>query len=193
MRLRILAVGGTIVLALAGCASGHAHASPTTTSPTPTTVAINPDLVPPVITVAYVDAVFNVLNHLYGNATRAELSARAMTSITIEDLRAAYLDPQYAFEIGIFRSALQGALGQLRSHPGDRVFNVSNLLVANQTCIEAQVLSNYAAVDLNSAPPSTGYVELRPKQSNDDPQHRNPSPWAIYYEKTTRPSQTCVN
>ena len=70
-------------LVLAAC-SGKSHdAAPTTSAPPPPTTAAttqaslpasttpNPDVIPPVITVAYVNAVFAVLNHINGNAARS--------------------------------------------------------------------------------------------------------------------------
>ena len=77
--MRLVGSVVAILLTLAAC-SGKSHDSaPTTPPPTtaattqaspPTTAGPNPDVIPPVITAAYVNAVFAVLNHVYGDATR---------------------------------------------------------------------------------------------------------------------------
>ena len=85
MRNKLLSFCSLVALlgVLAAC-SGKSHdAAPTTSAPPPPTTAAttqaslpasttpNPDVIPPMITVAYVNAVFAVLNHLNGNAVRA--------------------------------------------------------------------------------------------------------------------------
>jgi alkylhydroperoxidase family enzyme len=194
MRRRILAVGGMVLL-LAACGSGHHVAAPTTTtapSP-PTTADVNPDVVPPVITTAYLDAVLRVLDHLYGNATRSELHSRRLTAATLAYLRAIYRDPQYSDEVSIFSGAVGGAsLDQLRTDPGDRVLTVASILTASPSCAQMRVTTNYAAVDVHPTPAAAGYIELESKLTKDDPGALNSTAWAISYEKTTPPARACA-
>ncbi len=120
MRRKILALGGVVALALGSCSSRAHDATPTTTSPTTTTpptpsttAAPSPDVLP-VITVAYVNAVFAVLNHIDGNATRA-LAARRWCLPTVKaDIRSIYNDPLYTDELVMATDSLKVPINNVR-------------------------------------------------------------------------------
>src|ERR1700757_4349359 len=105
MRRRHLALGLTAALFVAACSSGSHQASPSTTPPAPSTSAAgqttvpNPDVIPPVITVAYVNAVFKALNHINGDAVRSLVASRQVTPTVETYLRAIYNDPLYTEEL----------------------------------------------------------------------------------------------
>ena len=112
MRTPIVAVVVLVALGAAGCGSGKHSSTPTTRSTAATTSAppsvsststtvdpINPDVVPTVITPAYVDAVFKVLNHIDGNATRSLASANALLGSGRQDLEQSIWIPFYGQEV----------------------------------------------------------------------------------------------
>ena len=117
MRRRLLVLGGAVVLAVAACSSGSHRSSPPTTVPVTSTSAVpvaggpNPDVVPPVITVAYVNAVFAALNHINGNAARLLVDDGQFTNNVRSILRAIYNDPLY--EVGCVASHIVVGEGPL--------------------------------------------------------------------------------
>lgn len=184
MRRRFLAIGGVLMVLLAGCSSGrHLTAGP----PTTTTAASspNPDVVPAVITPAYVDAVFAVLEHIDGNASRALIRAHAVTPEVLADIRAIYNDPLYAEEVKIAYESLQGNLSNVRRPPGDVRIGVTRLLAASSTCIFVETRSDYSRVVFKPpAQPASEYWVLRPKEPGADPKHLNATPWALSFNRT---------
>lgn len=204
MRRRIWALGVVVLLVLVGACSSGAHRSdPTTTSSTaaPATstapVTPNPYVVPPVITPAYVDAVFKVLNHINGNAVRLLVASGAVTPQALSYLRSIYGDPLYSKEVTLATSSLKGDLANVRKPPGDVVTTVQRLIHASSSCIFVEISENYNAVLYRpGTPPSSGYWGLKEKSSQDDPHGLNPTPWvlffnAVYMSPTVIPDQ-CV-
>lgn len=151
---------------------------------------MNPDVVPSVITPAYVDAVMKKLDHIYGNAVRLEVATKDIPPQVITDLRAIYLNPQYRRELQIFSSSLVDTLSQLRPKPGDRIFLVHKLLVAKPNCILVQVVANYSAVIIKPESPRTAFVVLTSQDKSTKETKMNPTPWAISYEENIPPSGT---
>lgn len=180
MRRRILALGAVLVMLGAGCGAGR-HAAATTT--TTTVAGPNPDVVPPVITPAYVDAVFAVLNRIYGNAVRDMITADAVTSTALSDLRAIFDDPLYAKEVGIAHDSLTPEnLSNVRHPPGDVRTSVVRLVSASATCVFVQTTDDYSSVLVHPGPaPAVGYWGLERKQPGHDPLHLNPTPWAFFF------------
>ncbi len=206
MRIRTLTLGVVVVLALAGC-SGKSHdAAPTTRPASSTTAATgsaagapNPDVIPPVITVAYVNAVFAVLNHINGNAARSLVSANQITPVARADLRAIYNDPLFTIEMRVAQQAIATNFTNVRRPPGDRITIVTRLFPGDSKCVFVETHSSLSAVDLVPSPPAASeYWELLPKRTGIDPRHLNPTPWALsfnqaYVTPTTIPNQCDVS
>jgi hypothetical protein len=188
MRHAFLALGAAAVLSAASCSSGSPRASipATTVAPlTTTTTAPDPDVIPPVITPAYVNAVFVVLNHLASNASRLLATDRAVTPEVKSDLRAAFNDPVYAQQVQMAQQALlQGVVNNVKLSGGDPVTVVLRLMTATPGCIFAETRTNFSPIEIHATPtPASEYYELRPKQRGADPMHLNPTPWAISREE----------
>ena len=132
MRRRVFVAGAVVVVALSACSGKGRDAAPTTTAPPattaattraspPTTTVPNPDVVPAVITPAYVNAVFAVLNHVYGDATRSLRASHAVTSGVKTDLRVIFNDPLYSAQVQAATLSLSGAIANVRPDVGDGV------------------------------------------------------------------------
>jgi hypothetical protein len=201
MRRRVLVLGSATALIMAACSAGSHRASPSTLSPPPVTTAVtqpaspNPDAIPAVITPAYVDAVFKVLNHINGNAIRALVASRQVTPTVKTYLRAIYNDPLYAQELQIARESIAGNLSNVRMPPGDLTTTVKRLLRNSPDCLFAETQSDFSRVLINPDPPARAeYFSLTPKQAGADPDHWNPTPWGLgfnadYKTPTTIPPQ----
>lgn len=187
MRRRILALGmASLLVVVSACSSGGSKdIHPIGTAPAP-----NPDVVPAVITPAYVDAVFKVLNHIYGNALRDELASHRVDPTVTGDLEAIYLPAQLAVELRIFNDALHGSLTYVLPNPGDRVFTTTSIERANPQCIQATAVADYTAVDRAKTGSQSLTVVLARKNSSAA-KSINTTPWAISYEKTEPPATTC--
>lgn len=201
-----------LVLFLAAC-SGKSHdAAPTTSAPPPppstaatvqatppTTALVNPDVIPPVITAAYVNAVFAVLNHINGDAVRALVASKRVTPTVTLYLRAAYNDPLYAEELRIAQQSLVENLSNVRSPPGDILTTVERLISATPTCIFAETRSDFSnVVRVSATPAASEYFSLSLKQLRNDPGRVNRTPWefsfnADYQTPRTIPSQCAAS
>jgi hypothetical protein len=179
---RVIAAGVLVAAMAGGCSSGSHHV----TSPS-TTAAVNPDVVPAVITPAYVDSVFVVLNHVAGNATRALVSSHTVSPQVVMDLRSIFNDPLFKDQLTSARSALTtGGLSNVMQDPGDSVTTVNELVSASPTCLFVEVSSDFSAVDISPPRiPAVDYLELQQKQARDDPGHLNRTPWAISSERVS--------
>ena len=203
MRRRIWALGVVVLLVLVGaCSSGGHRPDPSTSSsvaaPTTSTapVAPNPYVVPPVITPAYVDAVFKVLNHIYGDATRELYSANGVDATVRLDLRALFSDPLYAQELVNAAASLSIGRTELRNPIGDVVTTVNQVVSQSSRCIFVETVSDFSAVNLRPGSAGSEYWELTTKDPSNDPQHINTTPWALsfnadFVNKTVVPDQ-CV-
>jgi hypothetical protein len=208
--IRVTAVT-LLVLFLAAC-SGRSHdAAPTTSAPIappttartvqaapPTSAAPNPDVIPPVITAAYVNAVFAVLNHIYGNATRSLRASHAVTPQVKQDLRAIFNDPLYAQQIQAAKVSLNGAINNVRPDAGDGTTVVTEMIAATPSCVFVETKTNLSAVLVHPTPTAASeYYKLALKDSSTDPQDLNPTPWALafnvaYLTPTTETNQCVV-
>lgn len=209
MRRGLWIIGGAVLLATSACGSTeHPHADPPTTatarpvSPvattalppttplsTTTTTAPDPAVVPPAIDASYVNAVLAQLNHVYGNAQRIEQATRLFPKSIPQDLRAIYGDPQYARELYIFSTALQGqTLNHAKPVPGDRVTTVTSMQDASGSCIQIASMTDYSPVTIAASAPLLLEMVLRPKVAANDPSNLNPTPWSITYEMRDPPS-----
>jgi hypothetical protein len=153
--------------------------SPTTTDPPPSTSTAT---VPSTITPAYVNSVFVVLNHIYGNALRLELESNSIPTQAAVDLRAIYNDPLYSKQLTIAAQDLAGNRSNVRSDPGDQVTRVIHVISASPTCIFVDTETDVSKVVINPPPAGYDYYELTPKQPGIDPDGLNRTPWALSYD-----------
>ncbi|MCU4184240.1 hypothetical protein K6U06_07695 [Acidiferrimicrobium sp. IK] len=129
---------------------------------------------------AYVNAVLAQLNHVYGDVSRQDLAAMSLPKTSAAMLRAIFNDPLFTQELSVATNGLLGDLSNVRRPPGDRVTRVVRLLSASPTCIFAQTSTDYSKVLVKEGQPvGAEYYELTPKAPGNDPQHLNPTPWAI--------------
>ena len=165
------------ILALVpACSSGSRKGS----QPPPTAPGPNPDVIPAVITPAYVDAVFKVLNHINGNAVRELVASRRLSPSVTSALQAIYADPLYEVELRVFEQGLATGLANVRIHPGDRTTRVARLISWTGTCIFVQTSSNLSAVEVKPGPlAASEYWKLGLKTASEDPNHLNPTPWVL--------------
>ncbi len=197
MKLVYLALGALLMLLVPACSSPSHAADPSHPSTPPsTTVPADPDAIPPVISVAYVNSVLKALFDVYGNATRSLVAARAVTPSVKADLRAMYLDPYYEDQITAADISLQGAISNVREAPGNPVVTVERIEANSPTCIFIQTKTDLIAVLKSPTPAAASeYYELVPKPPSIDPGHLNPTPWAIgfnaAYETPTRMASSC--
>ncbi len=197
MRREALVLGAAMLLC-AGCSSAGRASATSATSPavTPATPAvttlpaetttpgtgINPDVIPSVITIPYVDAVFKVLEHLDGDVSRSLLAAGRLTPTATSYLRSIFNDPLYAKEISIAQQGIAGSTSNVRRPPGDVVLKVVDLISASPTCIFASTSADYSAVLIKpETPPASAYIGLDLKQVGTNNGSVNPTPWAIFF------------
>lgn len=194
MRRKILAFGAALVLALAACSGGGRSAAPTTTAAPPPTTAVapsppttadpNPDVIPAVITVPYVNAVFVVLNHLNGDAARSLIASGHITSEVENDLRAIYDNPLFSIEMRVAEQGVGSRFANVRRPPGDRLTTVTHLITGTKGCIFVETRTDLSAVEVvPTSPAASEYWELRPKQSGIDPENHNRTPWALAFNQ----------
>jgi hypothetical protein len=171
-------------------------------APRPTTVASagggvpNPDVIPPVITAAYVNAVLAALNHVYGDVTRALRSSLAITPDVRRDLRSIFNDPLYAQEIQAAGISLRGAIENVRPNSGDGLTVVTHLISASSSCVFVETSTDLSNVLVNPTPQAASeYYALKPKVNGNDPNRLNPTPWAFAYNaaflKPTKVKDPC--
>ncbi len=181
-------------LSLAGCSTTSrpiasastqpAISSTTSTSPITTTSpnAINPDVIPAVITIPYVDAVFKVLEHIDGNVLRQLLASRGINPSITSELRAIYNEPLYSQEVRIAEETVAGRTANIIDPPGDVVMNVIKLISASPVCIFVLTVPNYDAVLVKPGrPPGSTYFGLEHKQGGPATLSLNPTPWSFFF------------
>jgi hypothetical protein len=158
---------------------------PTTVAPTTTTTVPNPDVVPAVITAAYVNAVFKVLDHVYGNVVRTMADTANIPPQATADLRAIYADPQFGTELKIFSLELDQKPTDLREPPGDEITTVQQIISSSASCIYIKTRTNYSPV-LTNPPVSKGseYYGLETKPTGIDPENLNATDWAIFFNES---------
>jgi hypothetical protein len=158
-----------------------ASSVPSSTVPVTTTApAINTSVIPPVITVPYVNAVLAQLNHVYGNAVRLAAKSGTVPPTALADLRSIFNDPEFENQVNILTQAIVQPLVNVRRPPGDRVARVVSLLSASDNCVFVRTETSYSNVDITTVPNSgTEFYELRPKQRKADPGHLNGTIWSI--------------
>ncbi len=182
MRRRILVLSVAVVAVVASaCSSGGHHSAAGTTTSTTASAGPNPDVIPSVITPAYVDAVFRVLNHINGNATRELFRAGSVTRSVRVDFRALFNDPLYQQELRNAAASLRVTRSSLRDPIGDVTTTVQSVISASSRCIFVATRSDFSAVDVHPTQAPAEYWGLEPKSPGDDPSNLNSTPWALWF------------
>ena len=191
MRRRIWTLGMAVMLStLAACSGGGHKAAQPPPAPGP-----NPDVIPAVITPAYVNAVFRVLNHIDGNVSRSLVTNKTMTSSDSAMLRSIYGDPLYQQEVQIAVQSVSQGFSNVRIPPGDITTTVVKLIDASPGCVFAETSSDFSKVLKHAGTPAASeYYRLSPKDPSTDPHRINPTPWtwtfnADYPSSTNVPDQ----
>jgi hypothetical protein len=203
MRRRVLALGSAAALILGACSSSSHRVAPATSSTVPSTTAItqaaapNPDVIPAVITPAYLDAVLVVLNHVYGDATRALRISHAITPQVKENLRSIFAEPLYDQQIQAATLSLKGPIANVRRNSGDGTTVVVHLISASPYCVFMQTSTDLSQVLVHPTPKAASeYYELAPKDARNDPTRLNTTPWVFAYNsaflKPTSVQNPCV-
>jgi hypothetical protein len=186
-----------VITAGAACSSSHRTDPTTTTSATSTTFAptgSNPEVIPSVITPAYVDAVFKVLNHINGDATRQLFGSGSVDPIVRADLRALFSDPLYSQELANASASLATNRNSLRNPIGDVVTTVKRVISASPRCVFVETVSDFSPVDIHPSQAASEYWVLVPKVPTNDPMRLNRTAWALsfnadYLTPTSIPNQ----
>jgi len=176
MRRKVWALGGALLLAVAGC-GGHAGAGAGGSgggSGGPGGV----DPVPAVITVNYVNRVLAQLNVIYSDALRISLTTKQITPQVKTDLRAIYANPLYQEELTLFHDEIVHPPPDLRRMIGVRVTKVAKLISSDRTCIFIETRTSFSQIsNYKGVPFGSEYYSLVRKVESDDPTHRNSTPW----------------
>ena len=164
-----------LTFAVPACSGGGHKGSKPPAVPGP-----NPDVIPAVITPAYVNAVFKVLNHINGDAVRAVVASHQISPLVERQLQAIYAGPLFAVEVKVFQQGLSSGLMNVKANPGDRVTVVRRLISTSPNCIFVETSSDLSAVEVKPGPPAASeYWQLTLKDSTEDPRDINPTPWML--------------
>jgi hypothetical protein len=208
MRRTLLAMCAAAALLASACGSSGRHAAPdptvatvpfspsssttsttippTTVAPTSTTTVPDTARVPRRITAAYVDAVLAKLNHVYGDAVRATVTARRLTPAAIADISAIYSHSLGAEEQKVFIETVSSGLGNVRRHPGDPIMTVRRLIEASPSCIYAKVQTNSDPEVIHPvAPLADEFIGLDRKQRGHH-SVLNRTAWIFFFDITNK-------
>lgn len=187
-RVAVVAMVVVVGFGLAGCSrDGDAGAdttvptAPRTTSTAASTVLPDIATIPAVIDAPYLNRVFIALEHVETEATRVIAEAKGVPQPAAEILNAIYSDDWFQVVVSNWAKQLADdpQLQGLKRPFGDRRTTVRRLISASPTCVWTEVERDYSQTDTNPGPVSSEYVELRPLDRSNDPNHRNPTAWMI--------------
>lgn len=132
---------------------------------------------------ATVNRILAGLDGVMGDAQRALVRERRITTEVTDRLRAIYAGPELLNHIDAFRKDVADGLTGYKDPPGNRVSTVSRLITLSPICLFVEVSRDYAPVTAGPAPrPSSLFVVLVSKEEADDPRTLNPTPWTMLYD-----------
>lgn len=178
--MKRIAAFALLALTLAACSSSTHHTAAPIASVAPTTTTVDPTVIPPVISVEYLNAVLSRLNRVQGDAIRIVVSTGQLPVQATDRIRALYNDPLYTRELRVLSEELGQGFANVKHPPGDRVMNVLRILTSSGSCVWLQTQTDYSAATIT--PDNTvgsEYVALRTKQPGIDPSDFNDTPWAF--------------
>jgi hypothetical protein len=165
--------------------------SPTSASSAPsTTAAIDITSKPPVVTVAYADAVMDELDRLLSDAIREFVANDGPTKKFDDLLNAVYDEPSLENARSDYGSLATDGVDEFRHPPGDVETTVERLLKSTDDCVVMQVDRTFAEA-LAAPPKSKGptYIALRPKGTNSDPSVLNGTAWTVVFDGGVLPGE----
>ena len=154
------------------------HTDPTLPAPT-TTTTIDVSKVPPTIDVPYVQAVMDTLDKLTGDAVRAFVAQGGPNKEWYETFRAVFDEPAFTEIESDFGRYAFDKLRPLRASPGDPTTRVKQILDFSPNCVVASVDRSYGPIFNTPPGDPAGFIQLRLKKPERDPQNQNPTSWAI--------------
>ncbi|HET9071818.1 MAG TPA: hypothetical protein VFN60_07885 [Acidimicrobiales bacterium] len=138
-------------------------------------------VVPPVITVAYVDGVFAKLDAVAGDALRSSKAADRVTQQAVQNLYAVFDESIVGPQLKGLGLTVQSHFANIRPNPGNESTNVVRLLHRSASCIFATVRTNFTQVtDKSPRPPVVQYEGLR-RVTALNRREGDPTPWEIFY------------
>ena len=171
MRTVVLTVA--LLLAVPACSGGGTNQG----TPVPTVPAVEGE------EAATVNRILAGLDGVMGDAQRALVRERRITTEVTDRLKAIYAGPELLNHIDAFRKDVADGLAGYKDPPGNRVSTVSRLITLSPICMFVEVSRAYAPVTAGPAPrPSSLFVVLVTKEEADDPRQLNPTPWTMLYD-----------
>ena len=132
---------------------------------------------------ATVNRILAGLDGVMGDAQRALVRERRITTEVTDRLKAIYAGPELLNHIDAFRKDVADGLAGYKNPPGNRVSTVSRLITLSPICMFVEVTRDYGPVTAGPAPrPSSLFVVLVTKTEADDPRQLNPTPWTMLYD-----------
>lgn len=175
---------------LVACSGTTRHAAAPIVSVAPaTTTTVDPTVVPPVITVGYLNAVLAKLDHVYGDAVREFVAKRDVTQAVNIRLRSIYNDPLYQEQLKIFSEALAQPFSNYRMPPGDPHTTVSRILTSSTSCVWLETQRDYGAVTVVTEPVAPSQYMAISARPSSRATTLNPTAWIIT-ANVTYPSMT---
>lgn len=152
----------------------------TTTPPTAPPLGADPFAVPATadaITETYVEAVLNELSRLDGDALRMAFTEGLVTQEALAILEEVFAAEYFQLQVDSLVADANAGFPGIAANPGDRLYNVEELLVARTDCVAAVVNTDFSEVVVSAPPPRQLHVELLRGESRLD--DLNPTVWQI--------------
>lgn len=178
----------TVALAATGCGGGGGltKAEPHATVPTAplSTTTTNPYAVPATIDAPYVNRVLDGLDGALGDILRLVFQARQMSTEAVDRVQVLYLNrDDQNLELQELQYQLRNGFSGFKDPPGNRKSTVTDLLAASPTCIFVRLSFDHSAVATKpNLESGSEWMGLTPADPARDPNHYNPTPWAIATE-----------
>lgn len=155
---------------------------PRATTTTSTTSLAERYAVPDTITPEYVNDVLAALNRVYGSVVRTYIETRALQPEDLLPFRAIYYEGEFADQAAALARSPLRPRDQYRPEIGDRRVTVDELLSVSKTCVAMEATYDFSALSEQPAPPSKGWLTLKPKVPSGEATDLNPTPWQISSE-----------
>jgi len=182
-------------LLLVACSDNEDPLGPAATLPQGTTTT-NPYAVPAVIDEAYVNRVLAGLDQVVGDAIRLLAQRRLLDEDVYYRLRAVSSGDVFQLKLDGLQTDLLGGMSGYPESPGNKLTTVSRVISASSSCIFAEVLKDFSAVNADGASNlSRQWIALVPLDPPRDAGSYNPTRWMFIYDgfspDRTEPPNPC--